>query len=257
MTRITWIDNEGGYGFHDVDMDQARRLTPDGGDLGASVAGMLAQEYLNLAIFADGNGPILRIDDPVELAGRFIVVVTRTRQDASTPDGRVVYLGTGGESLVFDVAPQRLTPEAKVHFAEMHEALMAATPADQVEKAFFFLGNIYGHDIAGSMDDEEDAQIDRLRDMYDEAILHDLGWPVRSKISGDIGFLACAESADGLSDEARRRFKEEHGLTPMLASNWNGQGYDRIVCFVPFHRIEDGRAIAYALGEISPPILGP
>jgi len=234
MTAVEWRIRDGMTGIAEVDLQEAERLTYDGSELAETVARKIVEVLVarDGRRWREGNGPTVEIVFPAELSGEFAVSVSRTVRNGTER------VGTTARRL------QAADPA-------MAAAVAAATHPDDVEFAYEFLGNRYGHEIVGSMNDEEEAQLRALRDMYDRAILHDLGWPVRCKVTGRIGFLAEAHPEAGLpGEDERRRFLAETGCTEQPVTRWLDKEASFMVAFVPADRLGEAAAITEALQDL-------
>jgi hypothetical protein len=128
------------------------------------------------------------------------------------------------------------------------------TPADQVRNSYALLSNIYGHEIENGRDDEENQEIDCLREMYDDGILHGNGFAVRSNLTDGIGFLVIDELPEGgLSEEAVSGFGRTHGLALQTALAWDGEGRDVAACFVPIAFMDRVTEIIAAVADVARP----
>lgn len=228
-----------------VDMDEADRLTHDGTDKASTVAKMLFDaNRLIIPEWADlkeGRGPTIEILEPERFAGTYAISVSiRTR-------GGVTRVGTAAHPIIVTSSAER---ERSMRLLE------GATAPEDIEVAYSFLGNIYGHQIDGALDEKESKEIDVLRTLYDNATLHGLGFPVRSKVRNAIGFLAVTRLEDDAQwpdEDALQAFADSHGVVPQKASRWAGETVVSLVGFVPMSRIGEAQLIAYALSDIAEP----
>lgn len=226
-----------------VDMKVAERLTHDGTDKASTVAKLVFDAVRPLvpewAGIRQGSGPSLEILEPAELSGTYRISVS-SRERAGK-----LRIGTAAHHVIVPTTAER---ERSFLLAE------GFTDPETVESAYDFLGNIYGHEISGARNDAEDGDIETLRALYDDATLHGLGWPVRSKARDAVGFLAHAVLEEGQAwpnEEAFLEFAEKHGCVAQKATSWAGKDSAMIVCFVPMSRIGETQAIAGDLDDLA------
>lgn len=147
----------------------------------------------------------------------------------------------------------RITPSTEEDRRRYLAAIARMTPSDQIHTAYDLMGNIYGHDIPYTDDDAEDRTIDALREGYDNAVLHDRGWPVRSKASGELGFLAMShlDGRDPPDPDVLREFEIAHGIVAQPVSKWYDEDANIIVAFVPGSRLSEAASLADALEDLA------
>jgi len=236
---ITWrLHGSSTKYVDDVDVGHAEFITDDGGSLGASIVKLLFEKHRfstpGWSEYERGEGPCIEILSPADHAGVYAVSASK-----NIKNGRVVF---GSRARKLEVLSGMQAEEALLLFAE-------STPPDAVQEAYDFLGNIYGHEIGGALTDEENSQLELLRDLYNKAVLHDRGWPVRCRASGRIGFLAYAEIEDGdfPDPDTKSAFRKQHGCAIQTVSNWQGRDVKFLVCFVPISKVAKAGEIYEAL----------
>jgi hypothetical protein len=258
MGRIGWVDANGLHGESEIDLDAAIRITPDaGGDLAASVACMIAEQDIDLTGYGQGEGPTLRILAPDYLTGLFQVATSRTVRVPSAPPLhrlRAADEGDPADAVRIGTSARRCSPNDRNKFGEVHRIVLLMTPADQVRNSYALLSNIYGHEIENGRDDKENQEIDCLRGMYDDGILHGNGFAVRSKLTDGIGFLVIDDLPEGgLSEEAVSGFGRTHGLALQTALAWDDEGRDVAACFVPIAFMDRVAEIIAAVADVARP----
>lgn len=127
--------------------------------------------------------------------------------------------------------------------------------SDEIKNTYIFMSNIYGHEIEGPYEEEEEKDVEKLEKLYDKAVIHDCGWAVRSVYTNQIGFLACHEAPEGfqLTKEDTQIFFEKHGCTPQFVPDWPSfsKTIPIILCYVPMHRIDSVREIMESMYDLA------
>lgn len=237
-----------------VDLSHARRITPDvDGDLAASVASMLVRQHFEDLM---GDEPVpdsvrIEIDSPDHLKGIFEVAISRSVRDKKAPPSeRVRPAKEGDPDVSIGTLARRIMPPATADLEGLELASARLTAPEDVRHAYELMSDIYGHHLSMGRNDEEDAQLAVLDKKYEDGIIHDLGWAARSRASGRLGFLAYADKPDTMPDHALENIHEKHGLLPQVAKGMVNEDAELIVCFVPFDRIEEAKAISAALWDV-------
>lgn len=243
--KVTWT-TQGREGTLETEVDSAlaQKLTHDSTELAASVARLLVidpQQRPSLSSFPDGQGPVIEILNPQEVAGTFQIAVSKTERNGL---------------LIIGTSATRAEPMIDAQKEEYFAALAAFTDPSDVESSYEMLGNRYGHEISGAQDEAEEQDVKALQDGYDNAILHDRGWPVRSKASGKIGFLADTTFFDGEpvpSQDRLEAFRRETGFVAQPVSRWAGKDVSFLVSFIPGHKLDHAPAVIEALNDLVRP----
>lgn len=128
-------------------------------------------------------------------------------------------------------------------------------PPNEIDKDYIFMSNIYGHEIEGPYVEEEGKDVEKLEKLYDDAVIHDCGWAVRSVYTDQIGFLARQEAYKGfeLTKEDTLAFFEKHGCTLQFVPDWPCYSgtHPLVLCYVPMHRIDNVREIMDAMYDLA------
>ncbi|WP_315923213.1 hypothetical protein [Mesorhizobium sp. SP-1A] len=137
----------------------------------------------------------------------------------------------------------------------MFKSHAESLPSNEIDKDYIFMSNIYGHEIEGPYAEGEEKDVEKLEKLYDDAVIHDCGWAVRSVYTNQIGFLAREEANEGfeLTKEDTQAFFEKHGCTLQFVPDWPCYSgtHPLVLCYVPMHRIDNVREIMDAMYDIA------
>lgn len=245
---IAWRENDGSVEHIEFDADELRRLTSDGDEIAGTAARKIVERHLDRRAtwpaWSDGQGPVIEIVEPAAFAGHFGVAVSRTERKGAERIG---------------TSARRLTVPTPERLRDYQNAICRMTQPEDVETAYTILGNRYGQEIENTPRAADEAGIEALRRGYDDATLHDRGWPVFSKIHQCVGFLADTTLFNGEpvpNDDLLRSFTDLTGYVAQPVSRWDDRECSFLVTFVPADRLDDAEAVIEAmLDMVRPPAL--
>ena len=245
--KLEWIDDKGIHRTDWIDGEWLHRLHRfDEKDHGKEMAGLLANHTCKLSEMPDGAAVLIDIMWPQFYAGSYLIQVRHHSSEdiPQTTLTKVLHSLGGKDTYIGRVAYLR-SPEHRPP-ADLVE-LARAVPPDRVKDAYEKLTDRNGDQIgSGSVRAMwEHEQIMAIQDRYESGELIGRGWIVRSRITGEIGFLAAVTTdRDTLQTPD---FGQGTRIILQLEKGIGDDGEDMLVCFVPAPAIQWAPAIANQL----------
>lgn len=229
--KLEWINHKGVHRTDWIDGEWLHRLHrfPEK-DHGKEMASLLANDCCDLNALQDAAAVMIDIMWPSFYAGSYLIQVHHHRVDdmPETTLTKVLHGLSGKDAYVGRTALLR-SPEHRPPFDLV--ALARAVPPEGAKDAYEKLSDSAGETYGNVRAMWEHEQVMALEEMIATKGLQGKGWIVRSRVTGEIGYLAAARTdRDGLEVP---EFGNDTRIVLQLAKGIGDAEEDMIVCFVP------------------------